>query len=56
MKDTLISLGKKALSFLGRNGHNALLIFAGTQLCGANFLKVGLAICLWAFVDLWRNK
>ena len=56
MKDKLINLCKGALDFLKRNGHNALLVFAGTQLCGANFLKVALAICLWSFVDLWRNK
>tara|TARA_Y100001963_G_C6474515_1_gene306037 strand:- start:374 stop:544 length:171 start_codon:yes stop_codon:yes gene_type:complete len=56
MKEKLISVCEKALAFLKRNAHSALLIFAGTQLCGANFLKVALAICLWAFVDLWRNK
>ena len=56
MKEKLISICGKALTFLKRNAHSALLVFAGTQLCGANFLKVALAICLWAFVDLWRNK
>jgi hypothetical protein len=56
MKEKLISTGKKALTFLKRNAHSALLVFAGTQLCGANFLKVALAVCLWAFVDLWRNR
>ena len=56
MKEKLINLGNGALDFLKRNGHNALLVFAGTQLCGANMLKFALAICLWAFVDLFRNK
>ena len=56
MKEKLISTGKKALTFLKRYAHSALLVFAGTQLCGANFLKVALAVCLWAFVDLWRNR
>ena len=56
MKEKLISLGNGALDFLKRNGHNALLVFAGTQLCCANFLKFALIVCLWAFVDLFRNK
>ena len=56
MKEKLMSVLNGALNFLKRNAHSVLLIFAGTQLCGANFLKVALAICLWAFVDLWRNK
>ena len=56
MKESLMAVLDKALCFLKRNAHSVLLVFAGTQLCGANFLKVTLAICLWAFVDLWRNK
>ena len=56
MKEELISLGEKALAFLKRNAHSALLVFAGTQICGANFLKVTLCIALWAFIDLWRNR
>ena len=56
MKESLMSVAYRAISFLKRNAHSVLLVFAGTQLCGANFLKVALAISLWAFVDLWRNK
>ena len=56
MKEKLINLGNGALDFLKRNAHSALLVFAGTQLCSANMLKFALIICLWAFVDLWRNK
>ena len=56
MKEKLIDLGSGALDFLKRNAHNAVLIFAGTQLCSGNMLKFALAVCLWAFVDLWRNK
>jgi len=56
MKEKLMDVLYGALNFLKRNAHGALLLFAGTQLCGANFLKFALAVCLWAFVDLWRNK
>ena len=56
MKDRLVALGKGALNSLQRNAHNALLVYAGTELLAVNFLKMSLAICLWAFVDLYRNK
>ena len=56
MKEKLVNLGKGALNFLKRNAHNAILVYAGTELLAANILKVSLAICLWAFVDLYRNK
>ena len=56
MKDRLIALGTGALNFLKRNAHHALLVYAGTELLSVNFLKMALAICLRAFVDLYRNK
>jgi|TARA_Y100001973_G_C5148008_1_gene306497 hypothetical protein len=56
MKEKLISLGEKALTFLKRNAHSILLILAGTQLVLGNLLKFSLFFCLWAFVDLFRNK
>ena len=56
MKDKLVALGKGALNFLQRNAHHSILIYAGTELLAINILKVSLAICLWAFVDLYRNK
>ena len=56
MKDRLVALGKGALNFLQRNAHHAVLVYAGTELLAVNFLKMALAICLWAFVDLYRNK
>ena len=56
MKESLMSVLYRALSFLKRNAHSALLIFAGMQLCNINMLKFAMAVCLWAFVDLWRNK
>jgi len=56
MKDRLTALGIGALNFLKRNAHHALLIYAGTELLSVNFLKFALAVCLWAFVDLYRNK
>jgi hypothetical protein len=56
MKDKLIALGIGALNFLKRNAHHAILVYAGTELLSINILKMSLAICLWAFVDLYRNK
>ena len=56
MKDRLIALGTGALNFLQRNAHHALLVYAGSELLAIYFLKMSLAICLWAFVDLYRNK
>ena len=56
MKEKLVNLGKGALNFLKRNAHHAILLYAGTELLAINILKVSLAICLWAFVDLYRNK
>ena len=56
MKDRLIALGTGASNFLKRNAHHALLVYAGTELLSVNFLKFALAVCLWAFVDLYRNK
>ena len=56
MKDKLVALGTGALNFLKRNAHHAILVYAGTELLAVNILKVSLAICLWAFVDLYRNK
>ena len=56
MKDRLITLATGGLTFLKRNAHNALLIYAGTELLSVNFLKFALGVCLWAFVDLYRNK
>jgi hypothetical protein len=56
MKENLIALCKKALTFLKRNGHVFLLVLAGTQLAEGNLLKFALFFCLWAFVDLFRNK
>ena len=56
MKEKLVNLGNEALNFLKRNAHHAILVYAGTELLAVNFLKMALAICLWAFVDLYRNK
>jgi|TARA_R100000655_G_scaffold15041_3_gene33501 hypothetical protein len=56
MKDRLIALGNGALNFLKRNAHHAILMYAGCEVMCANFLKMALAVCLWAFVDLYRNK
>ena len=56
MKEKLVNLGKGALNFLKRKAHNAILVYEVTELLAANILKVSLAICLWAFVDLYRNK
>ena len=56
MKDRLIALGTGALNFLKRNAHHFILVYAGTELLSINFLKVALDVCLWAFVDLYRNK
>ena len=56
MKENLISICRKALDFLVKNAHSLLLILAGTQLGVGNMLKFALFFCLWAFVDLFRNK
>ena len=55
MKENLLSFGKKVLARLIAHAHCALLILAGTLLCGANFFKFALVILVWLFVDFYRG-